>query len=85
MKLTKVEEAFLNLLKGSVIGIRRYVQFPQLSAREWEELYALSECHGLMAVMMAELDKLPKDRWPDMDLDVEFVSIQFLHEEGYYT
>lgn len=85
MKLTKVEEAFLNLLKGSVIGIRRYVQFPQLSVREWEELYALSERHGLMAFMMAELDKLPKDRLPDMDLDVEFVSIQLLHEEGYYT
>ena len=68
MKPKRSEEVFIQLLKGSVTGTTGYRTFEPLSKKEWAEVYRLAKMHGMVSVLMRELEKLPKESRPPMDM-----------------
>jgi len=70
--LNKIETAFLSLLKGSVVDVSDYSDFPTLTTEEWERLYLLADVQGMISVVISELEKLPKEKQPYIDLLMEW-------------
>lgn len=68
MKPRRSEEVFMQLLKGSVTGTTGYRTFEPLSKKEWGEVYRLAKMHGMVSVLMRELEKLPKESRPPMNM-----------------
>lgn len=83
MKLRKSEGVFLQLLRGSIIGTSSYRTFEPLSKKEWTEVYQLAKMHGMISVLMGELDKLPKRCLPPMDMLMFWLG-QAAHRETTY-
>ncbi len=68
MSFKKSEEVFIRLLKGSVVGMTKYRTFEVLNDKEWAEVHRLAEVQGMTPVLISEIDKLPKECLPPMDM-----------------
>lgn len=83
MNLSNTQSVFLQLLKGSVTGIGHYPHFRQLSDAEWHDVHLLAERQGMAAILMGELEKLPKECLPSMDMLMNWLG-QASHREITY-
>lgn len=55
-----------------MIDVSDYSDFPTLTTEEWEGLYLLADVQGMISVLISELERLPKEKQPYIDLLMEW-------------
>lgn len=71
---TKITLTFLSLLRAGLWGrhVDNLSAFP-LSSEEWEQVYEISKCHTVEAIVFDGVDVLPKQFMPHRELHIRWL------------